>query len=113
MLADKNRRVPIKTFTRFVFTGLRLDMHDLARCSVDTGKVTFLPFGIHDIGISRLRRRLVSISKQRNEPVRISNAVAVIRAGRAALGVIILRPAIDVIERLGVIDGDLIELGDR
>ena len=68
---------------------------------------------IHDVGIARLGRRLVAITAECHEPIVIANTLPIVRARRAALRVVILRPAIDVVERLGIIDRDLVELRDR
>ena len=42
---------------------------------------------------------MVAIGEKRDEPVRVSDAMAVIRTRWTALGIIVLRAAIDKIER--------------
>ena len=110
---DQDRRVPVEALRRIAGRRLRLDVRRLAGDEIDPGQVAALPLGVHDVRVARLRGRLVAIAAEHHFPVGRANTVHVIGARRTALGVVVLRAAVNRVERLGVIHGQLVVLGDR
>ena len=112
MGANKNRRVPVETLWGFARCRLGLDVNRLACGDVHTGQVALLPLRVHDVGITRLRRRLVAVATKHDFPVGGANTIHAIGARWAALRVVVLRTAIDVVERFCIIQSQLVVLGD-
>ena len=107
---DEDRRVPVEALLGLVRGGLRLDVDDLAGRAVVTDEVPLLPLRVDDVGVPRLGGRLVAVTEERHEPVRVGDAVGVEGARGTALGVVVLGAAVDVVEGLRVVEGDLVEL---
>ena len=110
--ADRDRRIPVEALSRIARGRLRLDVDDLAGAAINTHQVSFLPFRIHDVGIARFYGRLMAVCKQGDEPVGVANTMQIVGARRSPLRGVVLSPAIDLVERLAVVSGNLIELGD-
>ena len=66
--------------TEFAGRGLGLNVHDLTRGAIDPRQISLLPLGIHDVRVARFNRRLMAIGEQRDEPVRVANAVEIVGA---------------------------------
>ena len=72
-----------------------------------------LPLGIDDVRIRGVDHRVEAVAEDGDEPVAVANAVHVVGARRSSLGGVVLGAAVDVVEGRVVVDGDLVELGDR
>ena len=55
----------------------------------------------------------MTVAKQGNEPIGVANADVVVGARRAAVAVVVLRAAVDVVEGLVIVDSHLVILGNR
>ena len=55
----------------------------------------------------------MTIATQHDFPIRCANAVHVVCPRRATLGVVVLRATVNVVERLAVIQSELVVLGHR
>ena len=113
MRADQDGRIPVKAFAFLVRGGLGLDVNPFAGNAIVADQVAFLPLGVNDVRVGRVDRWLMAVGKQRDEPVTVANPVDVVRAGRAALGAVVLRAAVNVVERRIVVNGHFVELGYR
>ena len=113
MRADHNGCIPVESLSRFVSFRLWLDENHFAGLAVKPHQIALLPFRIDDIRIGRIDRLSMSITKQGYKPVTVANAVIAIRPGRAALTVVVLGSAIDIVERCVIVHGYFVELGDR
>ena len=111
--AYQDRRVPIEAFHLFTCLRLGLDEDHLTGGYIDARQAPLLPMGVDNIGISGLGRGLVAIPVQYHPPVRILDTVNVVGPGGSALRAVVLGTAIDVVERLVVVNGDLVELRYR
>ena len=78
MRTDQDRRIPVETFGFFVLAGLRFDVDHLAGLAVPANEVSLLPFGIDDVGIGGIDRRLVSVAEQRDLPIPVTDPVHVV-----------------------------------
>ena len=65
------------------------------------------------LGSVGIHRRVKSVPEHGDEPVAVADAVDRLGPRRAALRGVVLRPAVDVVERQVVVDRDLVELRDR
>ncbi len=113
MRADEDGRVPVEAFWGIAGLGLRLDVDDSAGGPVGADEVALLPLGVDDVGIAGLHRRLVAIGEEGDEPVGVGDAVDAVGPDRAALGVVVLGASVDVVEGLGVVESEFVELSDR
>ncbi len=111
--ADQDRRVPVPALRRVARLGLRLDVDVLAGGAVVADEVALLPLAVGDVGVAGLGGGLVAVGTERDVPVVVADAVDGVGARRAALCRVVLGAAVDVVEGLGVVDGHLVELGDR
>ena len=112
MRTHQNRGVPVKALVVFPFSGLRFDIDDFARGAVGADQVALLPLRIHNVRVARFSSRLVSVAKERHKPIGVANAVDVGGARGATVRIIILRAAVDIVERLRVVDRHFIVLRD-
>ncbi len=111
--ADQDRRVPVEAVPRLVLRRLRLDVDDLAGAPVVADQVPLLPLGVDDVGIPRLDGGLVAVGEDGDEPIAVADPVDVVGAYGSTLGAVVLRTAVDVVEGLVVVDGQLVELRHR
>src|SRR5260370_26127195 len=93
--------------------GLRLDGHALAGSPVEANDTAVLHGGVDRVRILRIGAAVESIAALRDEAIGIRYAACVLSARRAAKAVVVLRTAVDGVERLRVIHGNVIELRDR
>ena len=110
MRAHQDRCVPVEPLIIFIRARLRLDGDHLTCGYIDTRQVSLLPFDVDNVRIPGLGGGLMPVPVQNNSPIRVLDAVKIVRPGRSALRAAVLGAAIDVVERLGVVDGDLIKL---
>ena len=113
MRGDDDRRIPVETLGRFARLRLGPDIDDLTGRAIEADQIALLPAGIGDVRIARLDIRLVTVTEEGDFPVGIADAVTAVRPRGTHLGIVVLGAAIDVVERLGVIQGNVVELGDR
>ena len=112
MRADQKRRIPVEDVRRIARFGARFDIDILTAESIMPHEPTVLPLTVHDVGVFVVDLRLKAVAAHRDEPVFVRYRTAS-GARRHAQRIVVLRSAIDVIERLGIIDADAIELRQR
>ncbi len=113
MGAHQDWRIPVEPLIVFIRTRLRLDADHIASGHIDASQPPLLPFAVNDVRIPGLGGGLMTIPIQNESPIRVLDAVDVVGPGWSALRAIVLGAAIDVVKRLGVVDGDLIKLSSR
>ena len=111
--ADDQRRVPVPAQRRLALGVDGLDADAAAGLAVVAHHSPALRFRVHGVGIGRIDARNKSIAAGGDVPVRVHDAVHIARSRRAAPAEVILRAAVDVIKRRGVIDVDIVELKRR
>ena len=72
-----------------------------------------LQLGVDDVGVLRVDARDEAVAALRDEPVLVQDAVLRSRPRRPAERVVVLRAAVDVVERRRVVDVDVVELRQR
>ncbi len=111
MRADHQRRIPIPTHGRIVLARLRLNGNALASAPVETHQAAILHSGVNRIRIFRIGACVEAIAAVGYEAVGTGDAGRVLGSRRATEAEVVLRAAIDVVERLRVIGGDIVKLG--
>ena len=96
--------------TRF---GLRLDEDRLTSGLVHSPQPALLEFSVGNVGIAGLHCTLVAIRSQRNPPVGIADTRSVGSPRRTPVATIVLRTAIDIVERGRIIHRYFIVLHHR
>ena len=91
----------------------RRDIDALLRAPVVTCQATVLILRIDDIRIRRVELRLVTVTAQHQVPIGVCDAVYVGRPRRRAQGIVVLRAATNVVERLDEIGLDPVKLRNR
>ncbi len=110
---DDHRRIPIPPQRRLALALLRLQ-HQLLPCRlVVANQHPILRLRINRVRIDRIHRRPEAVSPGGHKPVRIHNAVDVVRARRSAPRKIVLRSAAHVIEGKRVVHRHVVELHRR
>ena len=92
---------------------MRFDTYAFSRLTIIANQSTILPLRIDRIGIFRIDRWIESITKHRDEPITVANPVDIVGARGSTLRGIVLRSAVDVVERFIIGDGDFVKLSDR
>src|SRR5207302_616355 len=98
---------------RIVLAGLGLNGYPLARAAVETHQAAVLHGGVDGVRIFRIGASVESITAVCDEAIGIGDADGVLGPRRTAEAEVILRAAVDVVERLGIIDRDIVKLRDR
>ena len=111
--ADDERRVPIPTQRIFAATGLRLNAHAFAGALVETHEPAVLQLGIDGVRIFRIDLTAKTVAAVGHEPVGVGDAGSAARARWTAETEVVLRAAVDVVERRRVVGRDVVELRDR
>ena len=83
-----------------------------AGAQVQTGDAAVLRRRVDDVGILGIVARLEAVATGHDVPVARAHAEPAHVARRTAEGEVVLRPAADVVERLGVVDREAVELRD-
>ena len=110
MWTDQYRRIPIKSFKSFSFPWLRLNINNLTGCPVNSYQMTFLPFGIHNIWITRFCGRLVAIGEKNDRPIFVGNALTIVVAHRSTMGTIVLCSSVNGVKRRSIIYSNFVIL---
>ncbi len=110
MRADQYGGIPIPAESRFTLTRLRLDIQHLPILAIETDKTAVLRFGINDVRVFGIDLREKSITDRCYEPIGIANSADIHGSGWTAEAQIVLRSAIDVINRKAVIDSHAVKL---
>ncbi len=111
--ADLDGRVPVEPLERLALPGLRLDVDRLTRGPVRPPQHALLELAVVDVRVARLHGLVVTVGAQRVVPVLVPDPVVEPRADRTAVGPVVLGPAVHLVERTGVVDGDLVVLHHR
>src|SRR2546428_651290 len=113
MRTDDERRIPIPAQRIFVAADLRLNAYALARALVVANDVAGLQLRINDVWIFGIDLSTKTVAALSYEPIGVHDAGRVAGARWPTERVIVLGAAKHVIERRGVVGGDVIELGNR
>ena len=111
--ADDQRRVPVPAQRRLALGFDGFDVDAAAGFAVVADQSAALRFGVDGIGICGIDARNKSIAAGGHVPIRIHDPVHVARGRRTAPTEVILRAAVHVVKRLGVIDVDVVKLQPR
>ncbi len=111
--ADEERGVPVPAVLGLALARLGLDGRRLAARAVEAGQIAVLGLGVDDVRVFRIDGRLEAVPGVGRDPVGVDDAVGARRPGRSAQAVVVLGPAVDVVERRVVVGRDLVELGHR
>ncbi len=111
--ADHERRVPVPAVGGFARRLLGLDVHRFAARAVVADQTAVLPLAVDGVGVGGVDDGLIAVAADGDEPVLVGDARTVEGPGRPSEGVVVLGAAVDVVERLRVVDRDPVELGDR
>ena len=113
MRADYDRRVPVPAVRNVVRSRLRLNADLLSGAPIEASEIPILVFGVDGIRVFRIDDRAESVATLRKEPILIGDAADLERPRRSADAAVVLRPAVHIIEGLGIIEGDIVELRER
>ena len=113
MRRDDERRIPVPAKRRAALLLLGLNADPLAVPLVVAHDDAVLELGVDGIGILRIHARHEAVAALRHEPVLVQDAVLRSRPRRSTERVVVLRPAIDVVKGLRVVDVDVVELRQR
>ena len=130
MGADDVRRVPVRTVGRRIgsraapcttsaasgcarTTGARTDVLARVVAQIVARDIAVLRLAVNRVLVRRIDARLEAVAAAHVEPVGHLNAPAAIRARRSAHREVVLRAAAHAVERLRVVDLDLVELLNR
>src|SRR4029453_4042974 len=113
MRADYERSVPVPTPGFFVATWLRLNPNSLAGSLIKTNYDAMLQRRIDGVWIFRINLRPKTITTLSHIPIAIHDARCTPRTRRTTKTKVVLSSAVDVVERLRVVGGDVVELCDR
>ena len=105
-------RVPVPAH-RVSLPGAGADRRALPGLPVEADDRAVLRHGVDGVRVGRVDARLHAVRAADAAPVAGANAGLVASAGRAAHRAVVLRAAVDVVERGGVVHGDAIELRAR
>ena len=93
--------------------GLRLDRHHLAAGPIVAHDPPVLRLGVHDVRVGGIHLALEAVAAVGDHPVRVHDAVLAGGPRRPAQGEVVLRAAVDVVERRVVVQRHLVELRHR
>src|ERR1051325_8762546 len=111
--AEDERRIPVPARRIFVAAGLWLNADALARAFVEANDHAVLQRRINGIRIFRIDLRTETIAAIGDEPVGIDDARRAASARWTTKAEVVLRAAVDVVERLRVVGGDVVKLRHR
>jgi len=94
------------------FTCAGLNACDFSRSHIYARQRPLLPLGVKDVGVTRFGGGLVPIGKEHHLPIAILYALVIVSARRAALGIVVLRTAVNVVKWLGIIYRQFVKLRD-
>ena len=112
MRADQQRRVPIPAVGLHPGRRYRLNGDFFAAQTVESRDPTVLGLRVNNVGIARVNLRFKTVALLRHEPVGVHNAAVVDGARRSSQGEVVLRTAVYVIERSGVVHRHAVKLRD-
>ena len=111
--ADDQRRIPVVTKRVLAGCRLGLDVHQLTALAVVACEAPVLVLRIDDVRVTRLDDGLEAVAEDRDVEIGVADAVHAGRARRSTERGVVLRTAIDVVEREIVVGRRLVELRDR
>ena len=103
MGADEDGCVPVVALRWLTRRCLWLDVNRFTCLSIDACQIPLLRLRIDNIGVAGLSGWLVSVSTQKHEPVRRTNAAYVICSRGPTLSVVVLSTAVNIVKRLSII----------
>ncbi len=113
MRAHENRRIPIPAKRRFVRAFGGNDVNSFAGFYVVANKFAALKFGVNGVVIFRVNRGTEAIATLGGKPIGVDDSAFAASARGAANAGIILRAAVDVIERSVGVGDDIVKLSER
>src|SRR5690349_7677455 len=108
MRTNENGRVPVPAQWNIIRSRLRLDAHALAGAAVIACEVPVLILGIDRVWIFGIYLRAEAITTLRDEPISIRDAGNILGARWTTDGIVVLRAAVDIIERGRVVDRHIV-----
>ena len=112
MRADDERRVPVPAQRRIALRRFRHDVDALAGAFVESHDAGVLTGGVDRVGILRVDTRIEAVAAVGDETIGVGQH-RVLGARGAADAVVVLRAAIDVVERRVFIHRHVVELAGR
>ena len=113
MRADDQCRIPVVAKRVLAGCRLGLDVHQLTALAVVACEAAVLVLRIDDVRVTRFDDGLEAVTENRDVEVGVADAVHTGRARRSAERGIVLRAAVDIVEREIVVGRRLVELRDR
>ena len=113
MRTDDDRRIPIPAQRCFAGGRFRLNIDALTRLAIKPHQPAVLPFGIDDVWILGINCCKEAITAHGHKPIGIGDAVGAGGTRGTTQCVVVLRAAIDVVERRAFIHRHTVELCHR
>ena len=110
---DEDRSVPVPPLGRIAGGGLRLDVERLLAATIDPVQVPLLRLEVQRVVIFGIERDAVAVSAHGDVPVPVAHAFHVRGPRGTQQRSQVLRAAQHVVERLRIVEGELVELRDR
>ncbi len=110
MGADEQRRIPVPAVGLFAGAFDGLDGHPFAALAVVTLQPAVLRLGVDDVGVDGVHLGFKSVACLGDVPIAVDDAAVVDGSARAAQGEIVLRAAVHVVERRGIVHGYTVKL---
>src|ERR1043165_1044313 len=111
--ADDKRRVPIPSWWIFVASGLRLNAEAFAGALVETNDHAVLQRRVYRVWILRIDLRAKTGAALSDKPIAVDDARSAAGARGTTKTVVVLRAAVNVVERFRIVGGDVVELRHR
>ncbi len=112
MGADDERRIPVPA-VRLTRGRLGFDVDALAAFLVVPDQAAVLRLRVDDIRVFGIDSGLEAIPTPSDIPVIVYDALGARSSRRPSHAVVVLCSSVDIVERLGVVHGDTVELGHR
>src|SRR5688572_29629413 len=110
---DNEWRVPVPTIRTFAAARLRLNADAFAGAFIETNQAAVLKFSVDDVRVFGIDLRAKAIAAVCHEPVGVDDAGRAASARWTTKAEVVLRAAINVVERFGVVSCDVVKLRDR
>src|SRR5690606_7730644 len=113
MMTHSQRSIPVPPVALLPFPLMRLHADFLPAPLVVAHEHPVLTLGIYYVRIVGIDLGLKPIAPMGDKPVGIGDAVAGNRPAGSAQTEVVLRAAVDIIKRSGIVDRYFVKLGDR
>jgi hypothetical protein len=110
--AEHQRAVPVPPRRRLALAGHRLNLHPLAGLAVVPADHAVLQHPVYGVRVGRIDLAVEPVAALDHEPVLVHDPVLRPRPRRAAEREVVLRTAVDVVERPALVARHVVKLGD-